>query len=198
MTLVTPSRLRAALAAAAVVLAAVACDSGDDIQGERDQPGGSTDSATDVPSVPTDITLQNVGRQLDAVHRERLKTNLASVLDPFFDEAYLGEFPREDYSAAYASFTRDAAQDAERDLDVLSSAPWADQIEGAVATKRRVRVDVFAVDGHPRGVTAHFVLEFDTEGELEQSVRVRGDLYLTKVKNEWKIFGYDVDQAEAL
>ena len=57
---------------------------------------------------------------------------------------------------------------------------------------------MFAVEGHPRGVTAHFVLEFDTSGDLEQSMRVRGDLYLAKDKGEWRVFGYDVDQAEAL
>ena len=27
-------------------------------------------------------------------------------------------------------------------------------------------------------------------------MRVRGDLYLAKDKGEWKVFGYDVDQAE--
>ena len=29
-------------------------------------------------------------------------------------------------------------------------------------------------------------------------MRMRGDLYLAKDKGEWKIFGYDVDQAEQL
>ena len=27
-------------------------------------------------------------------------------------------------------------------------------------------------------------------------MRVRGDLYLSKVKGEWQVFGYDVDEAE--
>jgi hypothetical protein len=42
------------------------------------------------------------------------------------------------------------------------------------------------------------VLDFTTTGDLEQSLRVRGDLYLAKDRGEWKIFGYDVDQAEPL
>ena len=86
----------------------------------------------------------------------------------------------------------------QRDLDLLSNSGIADQIDSATATNRRVRLDVFAPDGHPRGVTAHFVLDFDTTGDLEESLRVRGDLYLAKDKGEWKIFGYDVDQAVQL
>ena len=29
-------------------------------------------------------------------------------------------------------------------------------------------------------------------------MRVHGDLYLAKDKGEWKVFGYDVDEAEPL
>ena len=54
----------------------------------------------------------------------------------------------------------------------------------------------FAVKGQPRGVTAHFALNFTTKGSLEEAMRVRGDLYLSKDNGKWKIFGYDVDQAE--
>jgi hypothetical protein len=78
----------------------------------------------------------------------------------------------------------------------MTSAAIGDRIDSASATKRRVTVDVFAFEGHPRGATAHFFLDFDTQGELEASMRVRGDLYLTKVQGQWKVFGYDVDEAE--
>ena len=57
---------------------------------------------------------------------------------------------------------------------------------------------MFAPDGHPRGVTANFVLDFDTTGDLEEHLRVHGALYLAKDKGEWKVFGYDVDQAVTL
>ena len=94
-------------------------------------------------------------------------------------------------------FTKGAAADAQaRDLDLLTNAGIAGQIESATATRRRVRLNVFAFNGHPRGATAHFVLDFTTKGDLEETLQVRGDLYLAKDKGEWKIFGYDVDQAE--
>ena len=204
MTSLTPARprprARTALVSAAALLtltAAAGCDSGEDIEGERDRPS-SADAGTEVPTVETETTLQNVGNKLDDVHRERLKASITAVVDPYFDEAFLGEFPRSDFAPAFAAFTPGAAEDAQRDLALLSNASIADQIEGATATKRRVRADVLAVDGHPRGATAHFVLEFSTEGQLEQSLRVRGDLYLAKDKGEWRVFGYDVEQAEQL
>ena len=69
------------------------------------------------------------------------------MVDQWFDEAFLGEFPRSDFDAAFAAFTEDAAADAERDIDLLSNADIADQIDSATATNRRVRLDVFAAEG---------------------------------------------------
>jgi len=173
------------------------CDSGDDLGG--DKPGSSASHGTEVPEVTTVTTLEKVGRSLDAEHRTRVKAAVTDVIDPWFDEAFLGDFPRSDWSAAFVDFTRDAAADAQhRDLDLLTNAGISSQIDSATAIRRRVRLSVFADHGHPRGATAHFVLEFKTSGDLEESVRLRGDLYLSKVKGEWKIFGYDVDQAEPL
>lgn len=204
MTSLTPARsrprARAVLVGAATLLclaATAGCDSGEDIEGDRGAPS-TAEAATDDPAVATVTTLQNVGTKLDDAHRERLKASITAVVDPYFDGAYLGDFPRTDFTPAFAAFTPGAAEDAQRDLDLLSSAGLSDRIDAATATRRRVRVDVFAVDGHPRGATAHFVLEFDTEGRLEESVRVRGDLYLAKDAGEWRVFGYDVDQAEEL
>ncbi len=105
---------------------------------------------------------------MDAARQAKVLDGVTAVIDPWFDEAFLGEFPRSDFSAAFAAFTKDAAADAQRDLDLLSSSGIADQIDSATATNRRVRLDVFAPDGHPRGVTANFVLDFDTTGDLEE------------------------------
>ena len=143
------------------------------------------------------ITIQH-GEGLDADHQARVIDRVTAVVDPWFDDAFLGDFPRSDFADAFAAFTKGAAADAQRDLDILSNAGIADQIDSATATNRRVRLDVFAPEGHPRGVTANFVLDFDTTGDLEEHLRVHGALYLTKDKGEWKVFGYDVDEAEQL
>lgn len=199
MTSVTLPRARSALvsAVALVMLAGAAgCDSGDDIQGDED--GSSTsDRAEDTPEVTTETSVER-SEGLSAARQASLAEKVTAVLDPWFDHAFLGDFPRSDYSAAFSGFSKGAAEDAQRDLDVMTSSAIADQIDTATATNRRVRLDVFAPDGHPHGATANFVLDFTTTGDLEQHLRVHGALYLAKYKGEWQVFGYDVDQAVAL
>jgi hypothetical protein len=182
---------------AALLLLAVpaGCDSGDDIGNSSDASPGS--HASEDPGVETVITIEH-GEGIDAARQAKVLDAITAVVDPWFDEAFLGDFPRSDFSPAFTAFTKDAAADAQRDLDIMSSSGIADEIDSATATNRRVRLDVFAPGGHPRGVTANFVLDFDTAGELEQHLRVHGALYLAKDKGEWKVFGYDVDQAVEL
>ena len=184
----------------AVLLLAVSagCDSGDDIgEGDKD-PSSSGEHGSDAPAVKTVTTIEHGGDGLTPWHQSKTVESVTGVLDPWFDDAFLGDFPRSDFSSAFADFTKGAAADAQRDLDLLSSSGIADQIDSATATNRRVRLDVFAPDGRPRGVTANFVLDFDTTGDVEQHLRVHGALYLIKSKGEWKVFGFDVDEATEL
>jgi hypothetical protein len=196
MTSVTRSPSRSALVSAAVavlLVGAAGCDHGDDIEKSGD---GPSSHATDSAPVSTMTTVHFAGKKLDAGHREHVKAGVNAAIDPWFDGAFLGDFPRADWSAAFAGFTKGAAADAQgRDLDLLTNAGIADQIDSATATRRRVRLNVFAAHGHPRGATAHFILEFTTKGSLAESLTVRGDLYLAKDKGQWKVFGYDVDEA---
>ena len=74
----------------------------------------------------------------------------------------------------------------------MSNQAIADRIDTATATNKRVRLQVLAPGGQPRGATARFVLDFSTTGELEGPRRVTGSLYLTKQMGEWHVFGYDV------
>ena len=43
-------------------------------------------------------------------------------------------------------------------------------------------------------MTARFVLDLATTGELQRKVEVRGRLLLTRTENGWKVFGYDVNK----
>ena len=199
MTSVTRSSARSALAggAALVLLLVAAGCTGDDDPGDGGGGDGSSSSgAGDDAAVETVTTLQNVGDALEPSQREKVKTAVTELVDPWFEGAFLGDFPRDDYAGAFAGFSEGAAADAQgRDLAVLSNQAIADQIDSATAVNRRVRVDVFAPDGHPRGATAHFVLDYETTGGLEEQRRVRGDLYLARERGVWTIFGYDVDEA---
>lgn len=199
MTSVTRPRARSALVSGVTVLllaGGVGCDSGDDV-GESSDAAPGSHASEELPGVDTVITIEH-GEGMNAARQAKVLNGVTAVIDPWFDEAFLGDFPRSDFSAAFSAFTKDAAADAQRDIDLLSSSGIADQIDSATATNRRVRLDVFAPEGRPRGVTAYFVLDFDTTGDLEEQRRVHGALYLAKDKGEWKVFGYDVDEAVTL
>lgn len=155
----------------------------DDVPGRSGAPG--------VEPILTEATIGLVEGELPEKARTRLKTKIAGVVDRWFEAAYAGEYPRTDFSGAYPGFSRGAARMAARDGDLMSNAEVAERIEGVEFTKRRVRVDVLAVKRKAVGVTARFVLAQDTTGELEQSERISGNLYLTRRPGGWKIFGYD-------
>jgi hypothetical protein len=197
MSVTRPGGRSALVSAVAVLLlvGAAGCDSGDDVGGA---PHASSPShAADVPAVATQTTIER-GEGMNAAHQAKVIDGVNAVIDPWFDKAFLGDFPRNDFGAAFAGFSEGAAQDAQLDLDLLSNSGISDRIQSATATNRRVRLDVFAPQGRPRGVTANFVLDFTTKGDLAESLRVHGALYIAKDKGEWKVFGYDVDQAVQL
>jgi hypothetical protein len=192
--------LRRAAAASAVLmtLAATGCSGDDGPDGPDDQGPDGTSAGADggASAVETVVTLGNLGKGVDDAQRERIKDSVRSALDPYFDGAFLGDFPRTDYASAFAGFTERAAADAQqRDLALLTNQAISDQIETASATRRKVRLEVFSHGGHPRGGTAQFVLDFDTTGTLAESRRVVGRLFLTRADGTWQVFGYDVAEA---
>lgn len=188
-------RTLAVLGAVAVTSAAFigGCSDDDPSSPEGRAPGDSSGSAGSTErSVTTKTTLGRVIGTLGKKQKERTKADVSAVIDEFFDNAYLGEFPRTSYDEAYAAFTRGARQDAARDVDLLSNAEIADQIDQAIGTRRRVALDILAAKGKAQGVTARFTLDFDTTGELERSERIKGNLLLTNEGDGWQVFGYDV------
>lgn len=156
---------------------------------EPTEPGVSTPAER---PISTKATVGRVIGKLGAKQKARMKADVAAVVDEFFDNAYLGDFPRSSFGKAYASFTQGARADAERDADLLSNTEIADRIDLATGTKRRVALDVLAVKGKPQGVTARFTLDFKTAGELERVERVKGYLLLADEGEGWKVFGYSV------
>ena len=189
-------RATASCAVLAFVLAGVAACTDDD---DPDAPEGDApvSSASAREPEPIHTTVDHVSGRLDRSLRGEVKSGVNAVVDGWFEGAFLGEFPRGDYAAAFSAFTKGARKDALANVDLLSNQAIDDRIESSVAGNRRVRLDVLAPQGQPHGVTARFVLDFFTYGELEDHRRVRGELYLTQQEGQWRIFGYDVVGAES-
>lgn len=181
----------------AVVVTSVAFFGGCSGDDDSEPPEGKTPAETPA-ATPTErpiTTKATVGRvigKLGEKQKQKMKADVSEVVDEFFDNAYLGDFPRTSFTKAYASFTQGAREDAERDADLLSNVEIADQIDQATGTKRRVALDVLAVKGKAQGVTARFTLDFETAGDLERRERVKGYLLLADEGDGWKVFGYDV------
>jgi len=188
-------RSAASFAALTLVLAgAVACTGDDEDTPDGQDPGSS---ASDSAQEPIHTTVDHVSGRLDRDHRSQVKAGVNKAVDGWFEGAFLGDFPRGDYEAAFQAFTPGARKDALAALPLMTNQEIDGSIESAVAGNRRVRLDVLAPKGQPHGATAHFVLDFFTHGGLEDHRRVRGSLYLTQQEGEWLIFGYDVMGAQS-
>jgi hypothetical protein len=186
---------RTLAALAAVVLTCVAIIGACSQNGSKSSSGDPSADGSETPQKPPVTTRVVVGKvvgTLRAVEKQPLKDDVKEIVDGFFENAYLGEFPRTSYDEAYAAFTAGARKDAERDQDLLSNSPLSDQIETATGAKRQVALDVFAVKGKAQGVTAHFTLDFTTAGGLEQRQRIKGYLLLDHEGGDWHVFGYDL------
>lgn len=188
--------LTRAVVAAATCLAlagSLAACTGDDEPSGGDPPGAGAAPSGPAP-VKTVARLGKVVGDLDKQRRARLKTKVAAVVDTWIDAAYLGDFPRTDFSDAFPGFTKGAAADAATDAALMSNKRFGADLEQVVATKREVVVDALAVRKNAVAATAHFVLAIRLDGAVNRKERVRGRLFLTFDKGAWRVFGYDVNR----
>jgi hypothetical protein len=185
-------RTRTAAALVAVLLAGSACTGDEPAEDKTDEPTQET-----VQEVPLTARVGVVTGKLKPVRRRALAGRVGDIVDAWFDAAYLeGDYPRTSFSDAFPGFTHDAAALARRDRDLLTNAAIGSRIDGVVALRKTVRVDLFSPGRHPAGATARFRLEFLTAGGLERRVVVNGRLMLARVRRGvWKVFAYDVSRS---
>lgn len=170
-----------------------ACSGGGDDKGQ-DEPSG--DDAK-VAAIETTAKVGKVRGRLRPPQRRALLAEVGPVVDGWIDAAHVaGEWPRAIGDEAWSGFTPGAAALASKQKALTSAAEISEDVESVTATRRVVRYDVFAAGGKPQGVTARVVLDYDTTGEVEKGVKVRGRLTLTPTKNGWKIFGFDLTESE--
>jgi hypothetical protein len=164
--------------------------------GGSESPGGDEGtSATDraAPGIPTKASMGEVKGRLNRDRRKQLKRRVTKTVDRWIDAAYVaGDYPRTDFSDAFAIFSKDAAALAKRDRGQMSNAKVGDRVDSVTAKRRRLRIDVLAHNGAAAGVTGRFVLVLDLDGEVRRTDRIAGNLYLTYTGKKWQVFGYDV------
>ena len=187
-------RTLAALTAIAVTCVAIigGCSQSEPTSSPDAAPESSASETPEKPPVATQLVVGRVAGNLGEKQKVAMKEDVKEIVDTFFEEAYLGDFPRTSFDTAYAAFTKGARADAERDADLLSNAAISDQIDSATGAKRQVSLDVLAFHGVPHGVTARFTLDFDTSGDIQERQRVKGYLLLDHEGGHWQVFGYNL------
>jgi len=182
-------RIGTAAVLVAVLLSVGACTDDKPADEKPDEPAEET-----VQEVPLTTRVGVVTGKLKPARRQAVAGRVGEIVDAWFDAAYLeGDYPRTSFRDAFPGFTRDAAALARRDRDLLTNAQLGSRIDGVVALRKTVRVDLLSARRRAAGATARFRLEYETTGEVERRVVVNGRLMLAPVRGgAWKIFAYDV------
>ncbi len=154
----------------------------------------------DAKPVPTQVTIARVvGAKLPKQQRSRLDRNVTRVLSRYFDDALLGgDYPRKDFSRAFATFSHGAAQQARGDRALLTNAEIGAETEAVVPRVKSARLDVLAPRRHVAGLTARIRVVFVQERSdgNDQRVTVSGRLLMARKKSgPWQVFGYDVTRS---
>lgn len=161
------------------------------------EPEPSGASPSEAAPLETTAKIGAVAGKIAPARAKLVVPEVTAVVDGWLDAAYVGgDYPREDFTDAFPGFTLGAAEEATKDIDLMSNADIGTRIDGVTATARRVNVDVLGAKGAPAGATARVRLVFTTSGDLERTVSVTGRLRLTETDGGWQVFAYDVAKGQ--
>lgn len=154
------------------------------------------DSSSPAPSapppaqaVPLVVRLSTITGRLPVGGRDQLRSEVGRAIDGWWQAAYLSTGTSDPFPSA--SFTPGAARLAKRDADLLSNAGMTG-VTAIEPRRREADLDILAVKGAARGITAVLHLTYDTSGGPARRCGVGGTVSLTPSAAGWRIFGYDV------
>lgn len=204
---VSVRRSTAALLCVLLVATTAACSGGD--PAPETAPSAATPPAEDpaeetatpeaLPAPPARVRVTRVSGTLKEKDREVLADNIGKVVTAYFDDAFLGgEYPRDSFGDAFATFSAGAARRADGDRDLLTNRALGPTTQGIEVRRRTAYLSVLAPYKVAAGVTANVQLRFaaDQGDRPAELVNVKGRLLLTRKKSGgWQIFGYDLTQS---
>ena len=171
------------VAAVVLILGVAACTD------DTDEP--PPDQHTD--HVALDLSMGPGSSELSTAARDQLQDDVSGVLSTYVVEAFLGDYPRDDFVDALGTFTTGVAARAAQDLDLVTGAGFGQDAEHVAATRLSATISSFAPKGEVVGVTAVVDFAFDVEADGTTSEFTRsGRLMLMPEDGTWKIFGYDL------
>lgn len=189
----------AALLAAALAPGLAACSGDDPTPSEVASTAAPAPTPTPEPERVPAVTESGIARvdgRLAQDARERLRDRVTAAVDAWIDAAYGGDYPRDDFSTAFDSFTDGAKARALTDESLMSNARIGLRVDDVFPVERRVRLDVLGVAGTAVGVTARVRVVLELTGDLTRTDVVTGSLFLSFDKDHrdpgWHVFGYDM------
>ncbi len=137
-------------------------------------------------------TVAGAGR-LDEQTRADLEGAVGDVLSAYVVEAFLGDFPREEFVRSFESFTSDAAREAAGDIRVLTAAGVPDAT-AVRATELDARLSFLTQGGtvHAGTANVHFAFEATMEDGSTRPLTLDGRFLMESGSEAWSVFGYDV------
>ncbi|KRF07624.1 hypothetical protein ASG88_01995 [Nocardioides sp. Soil777] len=160
--------------------------------------GCSPSTTPDPPSPPqpqTALAVETVSGAGDLTQETRteLETEVGGVLSDYVVEAFLGDFPREDFVQAFGSFTSGAARRAAGDIEQLTAARVQDAT-AVTATGLEARLSFLVAARDVVGATAALDLAFDATmpDGTTRPLSLQGRFLLERTDGDWVVYGYDV------
>jgi hypothetical protein len=161
---------------------------------EPAEPGETGESADDQAALQIELAEgdDDLGREA----RNEVQRQVGDVLSTYVVAAFLGDYPRDDFVDSLSVFTSGAADNAARDLDLLTARRYGDA-EGVRAEQLRARVSVFAADDEAAGASADVRFRFTVDdGDQSRTFRMVGRVSLVREVDDWRIFAYDVSRQD--
>jgi hypothetical protein len=155
----------------------------------------TTPDPTSPPQPQTALAVETVSGAGDLAPETRteLETEVGGVLSDYVVEAFLGDFPREDFVQAFGSFTSGAARRAAGDIEQLTAARVQDAT-AVTATGLEARLSFLVAGRDVVGATAALDLAFDATmpDGTTRPLSLRGRFLLERTDGDWVVYGYDV------
>jgi hypothetical protein len=144
--------------------------------------------------VALELSMGPGASELSSDARDQLQNDVAALLSTYVVDAFLGDYPRDDFIDALGTFTSGIVDDGAEDLELITGAGFGDGVQSVKATKLAATISSFAPEGQVVGATAlvDFAFDVDADGRTSEFTR-RGRLMLAPEDGKWKIFGYDLD-----
>jgi hypothetical protein len=151
------------------------------------------------PNAPFVVRIAQMGGGLRRSDRHRLQAAIGAPVRAWFDGGFLTPaYPTSEFPDAFGSWTKDGSEQATHDRDITTNATFGPDLVALVADKRKAKLYVFAEHGIAGGATARVRLALTGERQDGSLVRyaVSGEVYLTRDKRSWRIFGYDLHRTK--